>query len=323
MSTGMLMRRSALLLVSMLMLAVAGCSSVSLYPGDASAKRGGGYYMDDGPEANPPADLDKVPDAVPRIEEFKASTLRPYDVLGKTYTPITDDRAYRERGIGSWYGKKYHGQKTSSGEIYNMYQMTAAHPTLPIPSYVRVRNLKNGRQVIVRVNDRGPFLSNRVIDLSYVAAYKLDYLGSGSAELEVERITNDEIRGMLAAGTGSGVVIESVDAGSGVQVQEITPGPVASNTSSQVAPVATSAAAMATGTGFYLQFGAFSKRENADNARATLLPKLAGLVHHLDVMEVNGMYRLFSQRFANRADALSAVGEIQDRGLGTAYIVER
>ena len=108
--------------------------------------------------------------------------------LGKWYTPKTALEAYRERGIASWYGRRYHGQKTASGELYDMYGMTAAHPTLPIPSYVRVTNISNRRSVVVRVNDRGPFLSERLIDLSYTAAYKLDVLGGGSAWVEVETI---------------------------------------------------------------------------------------------------------------------------------------
>ncbi|HYD81614.1 MAG TPA: septal ring lytic transglycosylase RlpA family protein [Paucimonas sp.] len=153
----------------------------------------GGYYQDDGPGDNPPAGLMEVPDAVPKIEPYLPRASRPYTVFGKTYTPITDDRPFKQRGVGSWYGKKFHGQKTSSGELYDMYKMTAAHPTLPLPSYARVTNLNNGKQIVVRVNDRGPFHSGRIIDLSYTAALKLGYLGRGSGQLEVERILPDEI----------------------------------------------------------------------------------------------------------------------------------
>src|SRR5690606_15643140 len=120
--------------------------------------------------------------AVPRIEPIGKRGNSRYVVFGKAYVPFTDDRAYKERGRGSWYGKKFHGQRTSSGEIYDMYKMTAAHPTLPLPSYARVTNLENGRQVIVRVNDRGPFIGGRIIDLSYTAALKLGYLAAGCAE---------------------------------------------------------------------------------------------------------------------------------------------
>ncbi|MDP9993171.1 rare lipoprotein A [Variovorax boronicumulans] len=149
----------------------------------------------DGPGTNIPSDLDRVPDAEPRIEPIRSSggTSKPYTVLGRGYQPITDDRPFRESGLASWYGRKFHAASTSSGEPYDMYAMTAAHKTLPLPSYVRVRNPANGREVIVRVNDRGPFVDGRVIDLSYTAALKLDLL-RGVAPVEIERITNEDIR---------------------------------------------------------------------------------------------------------------------------------
>ncbi|RPH64341.1 MAG: septal ring lytic transglycosylase RlpA family protein [Burkholderiales bacterium] len=158
-------------------------------PATAPAARRGGYYLDDGPDANPPADLASIPDAVPRAEPLLPRTLRPYSVFGRQYTPMTRLEPFRERGTASWYGKRYHGQPTSSGERYDMYAMTAAHPTLPIPSYVRVTHTGNGRSVVARVNDRGPFLHDRVIDLSYTAAARLGYVEAGSAEVEVELIT--------------------------------------------------------------------------------------------------------------------------------------
>ena len=120
-------------------------------------------------------------------------TSKPYTVLGRSYAPITDDRPFRESGLASWYGTQFHSRSTASGEPYDMYAMTAAHKTLPLPSYVRVRNPANGREAIVRVNDRGPFHDGRVIDLSYTAALKLDLL-RGVAPVEIERITNDDIR---------------------------------------------------------------------------------------------------------------------------------
>ena len=148
----------------------------------------------DGPEARPPSNLEAVPDAVPQIEAIRnGGPNKPYEIGGKTYTPLTDDRALTEKGLASWYGKKFHGRRTASGESYNMYAMTAAHKTLPIPSYARVRNPANGKEVIVRVNDRGPFSPGRVIDLSYTAALKLGVLG-GVAQVEVTRITDDDIR---------------------------------------------------------------------------------------------------------------------------------
>lgn len=153
----------------------------------------GAYYQDDGPGENPPMGLLELPNAEPRIESLSKGASRPYVVFGKNYTPITDGRAFVQRGVGSWYGKKFHGQKTASGELYDMYKMTAAHPTLPIPSYARITNIHNGRQVIVRINDRGPFHASRIVDLSYTAAMKLDLLTKGSHEVEIERILPTEI----------------------------------------------------------------------------------------------------------------------------------
>lgn len=163
----------------------------------------GGYYQDDGPGEAPPPNLLATPDPEPTIEPYSTRGNKPYSVFGKTYTPITDNMPLKQRGMGSWYGKKFHGQKTSSGELYDMYKMSAAHPTLPIPSYARVTNVKNGAQVIVRVNDRGPFHSSRIIDLSYTAALKLGYIGYGSAELEVERLLPDEIARIRRGGTAT------------------------------------------------------------------------------------------------------------------------
>ena len=153
-----------------------------------NSKKPGGYYLDDGPDANPPQNLDTIPDAVPKNEPLLPRSNKPYKALGKTYTPLTTAQNYKERGNASWYGKRFHGKKTSSGEIYDMYGMSAAHTILPLPSYVKVTNIANGRSVIVRVNDRGPFKSTRIIDLSYAAAHKLRLLSKGSGLVEVEAI---------------------------------------------------------------------------------------------------------------------------------------
>jgi rare lipoprotein A len=168
------MKRAAIILL--LMSSVAGCSFMS------------GGVSTDGPGTDPPPNLERVPDAVPRSEALHPWANRPYTVLGQQYVPTTGVKVYRERGMASWYGRKFHGQPTSSGERYDMYAMTGAHPTLPIPSYVRVTNLRNGRVVVVRINDRGPFSNKRLIDLSYTAAYKLGYVSSGTAEVEVELV---------------------------------------------------------------------------------------------------------------------------------------
>jgi len=149
---------------------------------------GGGYFRGDGPPARPPANLAAIPDAVPRTEPLARGGNKPYVVNGRRYVPDVSGQPYRARGMASWYGQKYHGNKTSMGETYNMYAMTAAHPTLPLPSYARVTRSDTGASVVVRINDRGPFVAGRIIDLSYAAAYKLGMLGTGTAQVLVERI---------------------------------------------------------------------------------------------------------------------------------------
>lgn len=169
-------------------LALAGCAS-----GPPAIDR-------DGPPSHPPPHLAQVPDAEPRIEPLRVGgPNKPYVVLGQRFEPMTRDLPLQERGGASWYGRKFHGKPTASGEVYDMYAMTAAHKTMPIPSYARVRNPANGREVVVRINDRGPFVDGRVIDLSYTAALKLGVL-NGVAPVEVRRITHAEIRaGQLIA----------------------------------------------------------------------------------------------------------------------------
>ncbi|WP_286185655.1 septal ring lytic transglycosylase RlpA family protein [Acidovorax cavernicola] len=198
----------------------------------------------DGPGTNIPADLDRVPDAEPRIEAIRSSggTSKPYTVLGRGYQPITDDRPFRESGIASWYGRKFHAASTASGEPYDMYAMTAAHKTLPLPSYVRVRNPANGREVIVRVNDRGPFVDGRVIDLSYTAALKLDLL-RGVAPVEIERITNEDIR-TGAWRRDAGTAYAAAPVPTPTPAPRVAAAPVAVP-SAWVAPVAMTAAAPA------------------------------------------------------------------------------
>jgi rare lipoprotein A len=162
-------------------LVLAGCAAVSR-PGR------------DGPMASPPPDLAATPDAEPRVEPLRTGgPNKPYTINGRHYVPLTHDAPLAERGLASWYGRAFHGRPTASGEIYDMHAMTAAHPTMALPSYARVRNPANGREVVVRVNDRGPFVAGRIIDLSYTAALRLGVLG-GVAPVEVERLTHDAIR---------------------------------------------------------------------------------------------------------------------------------
>jgi len=183
-----------------LTMGLSGCGGKSKIRADlarsgiSALSKSGGYYKNDGPHAVIPVDLDAIPDATPRVEPFHQASLRPYTVMGQRFVPQTTLKKQKQRGTGSWYGKQFHGNPTSIGEKYDMYAMTAAHPTLPLPSYARVTHVGNGRSIIVRVNDRGPFLHGRIMDLSYVAAHKLGYINAGSALIEVEPITHDEIR---------------------------------------------------------------------------------------------------------------------------------
>jgi rare lipoprotein A len=211
-----------------------------------TAPKRGGYYENDGPPDRTPADVGETPDAEPRVEPFLARANRPYAALGRTYTPLTSDVPFRQRGTASWYGKQFHGNRTASGEIYDMFAMTAAHPTLPIPSYVRVTNARSGKSVIVRVNDRGPFKSDRIIDLSYGAAMKLGIAGAGTGEVEVERLTFTQI--------ASGEWRRSAGA---------REGPSETASSPAAPPVAPSAPAPAAAR-WSVQVGAFAERANAE-----------------------------------------------------------
>lgn len=302
---------------------VSGARRLPVLPPAGSGR--GGYYQDDGPGDRPPDGLHDLPDADPRVEPYSKRGNRPYVVFGKTYTPITDERPFRQRGRGSWYGKKFHGQKTSSGEIYDMYKMTAAHPTLPIPSYARVTNLGNGNQVIVRVNDRGPFHSSRVIDLSYTAALKLDYIAKGSAELEVERLLPEEIERIASLKQQPrsddrqpppAAVAEATPqgAGVGVAVEPIAidqPFPRSAAVEAGTAPPAASMVSGSVGSGFYLQLGAYAQAANAEAARSRLASGWAAPLPALEVSQQGSLYRLYSGPFATRAEADSAAQQIE------------
>lgn len=203
----------------------------------------GGYLEGDSAGADAPANLDAIPNAVPRVEPLHRFANSQYTALGKTYTPLTTPGRFKERGIASWYGKKFHGKRTASGEIYDMYGMTAAHPTLPVPSYARVTNLRNKKSVVVRVNDRGPFLGERIIDLSYVAAYKLGIVDNGSAEVMVE------VESLVADGN-----VQSIEITDSVVVTPLKP-TTAMSVSSEPA---------ASGN-VYLQLGAFRSQQGAES----------------------------------------------------------
>ncbi|MCC2615817.1 septal ring lytic transglycosylase RlpA family protein [Aestuariibacter halophilus] len=175
------------LVIGLLILSVIGCASQGRYT----------QRHDSHPEYVR-ADIDFT-NVVPRYEPYRAATLRPYTVLGKHYVPLKTGKGYTATGEASWYGQKFHGHKTANGETYDMFKMSAAHKTLPLPSFVRVTNLENGRQAIVRVNDRGPFHSDRVIDLSYAAAMKLDIIKTGTGKVKLDIMHVDD-QGILTVG---------------------------------------------------------------------------------------------------------------------------
>jgi rare lipoprotein A len=308
------------------------------------AKSGrGGYYQDDGPGDSPPDNLADVPDADVRNDPLLPYSNRPYVVFGKTYTPITDNQPFTQVGMGTWYGKKFHGQRTSSGELYDMYKMTAAHPTLPIPSYARVSNMVSGAAVVVRINDRGPFHAKRAIDVSYTAALKLGLLGKGSHELKIERILPEEVDRMLATKEGvSGTKAPRLQgqsrsearlssyAGEGGKQLSTTQPLVVTPRAASVAPVAApsiDAAAVAPVVlpvastvkpeiealmlgdraagvgGFYLQLGAYARAENAEAIRG----KLSGNgFATMEVVQSGSVHRLYGGPFATREEAMQA-----------------
>jgi rare lipoprotein A len=255
-------------------------------------KKGGGFYQDDGPGDNPPENLDAIPDAVPRDEPLNRYANRPYSVLGRDYVPLREVGIYRATGIASWYGRKFHGQKTSTGETYDMYGMTAAHPTLPIPSYARVTNPGNGRSVVVRVNDRGPFLAGRVIDLSYTAAWKLGYVGNGSTLVQVESI----VPGMDT----SIVQTTAVDADPIAQIAAMSEPPA------KPLPIISDA------RGIYLQLGAFGSADNAEALRSRLARELADLGGQLVIRAEGGLHRLQLGPWSTREEARRIADKIAD-----------
>lgn len=254
--------------------------------GTASRPRwGGGYYKDDGPADDIPENLEQTPDAIPRWEPLHKPALRPYEVFGQRYVPNTAVVPYKARGIASWYGKKFHGQKTSIGQPYDMFAMTAAHPTLALPSYVRVTSQQSGRSVIVRIIDRGPFHAGRIIDLSYTAAYKLGLIHGGSGQVEVEAIVPDE-------------------AGSTTYAQVAPPSMPAAPP--PVAEVSTLPA------GIYLQLGAFANAENADNMKRHMERELDWIKEQMVILRANGLHRVQIGPYQARQQAETVAEQIRN-----------
>lgn len=278
------------IMAAAILISLSGCGSASKYNisevNSSTAPplqniQNGGYYLDDGPDSNPPTNLDSIPDAIPKIEPLRRNNMRPYVALGKTYQPLTELSAYKKRGTASWYGRRYHGNKTAIGEIYDMYAMTAAHPTLPLPSYARVTNVNNGKSIVVRINDRGPFLSNRIIDLSYTAAYKLDILAKGSAQVEVESIIPSASR----------------------STTEITRAP------EQLPP----SNASVKKEEIYLQLGAFGTVDNASKFLTNMRSELPWLVATLGIAQKDGLFKIKAGPFANLVLAKNTANQIAQR----------
>lgn len=285
-------RMTALILLTLL-LAACGTTSQRKAGTAGAPSNGGGYLAGDGPGAGVPADLDAIPDAVPRNEPLHRYANRPYTALGKTYTPRTSAGNYRQRGMASWYGKKFHGQRTSSGEVYDMYGMTAAHPTLPLPSYARVTNVANGKSVIVRVNDRGPFLHERVIDLSYTAAHKLGIISGGSAEVEVESLPPP-------------ANITAINPNM-VQSRPLENGGVVA-----VAPVVSPVSTIERGdTGVYLQLGAFESRENAETFLQKMRGELGGTGKQFKISSKDGLTRVHIGPYGSESEARSSAENLE------------
>ena len=295
----------------------------------------------DGPEANPPPDLGRVPDAEPRAEPIRAGgPNKPYVVLGQAYVPITQDKPFTERGLASWYGRKFHGQRTASGEVYDMYAMTAAHPTLPIPSYARVRNPKNGNEIVVRINDRGPFHAGRIVDLSYTAALKLGVL-RGVAPVELERITFDDIRTgawrrdapvrMAAAAPPAAAIAPDVKAPESKLPDNKEPAAVLP--SPAVEPAAGPAPGVADGPvaraftkparGFWVQLGAFRQQEGAETFRRRVASDADWLTPLLAVFSDASVYRLQAGPYPSRDEARGVAERVREALQLVPVIVER
>lgn len=284
-------------------------------PATPPVTRRGGYYLDDGPGDNPPPNLEAIPDAVPRAEPLHRGALRPYTVMGRNYVPMTSLAPYRARGVASWYGRRYHGKLTSNGETYDMYGMSAAHPTLPLPSYVRVTSVASGKSVIVRVNDRGPFIDSRLIDLSYTAAHKLGVVTGGSALVEVELITPGAPVSTASATPAAQLpaTAPTQSPATGLPAATAAPPVAASPPAAAAKPVTAETAVTvpaqrtlpvaADSSGVYLQLAAFGAKVNADAYASRLRADVDWLADQLQVHERDGLFRVRAGPYANSGEA--------------------
>jgi len=301
---------------------------------NTTTPKSGGYYLDDGPGDNPPKDIDSIPNATPKNEPYLDRANKPYKALGATYKPMSTWQPYKERGVASWYGKRYHGRKTSSGEVYDMYSMSAAHTTLPLPSYAKVTNPANGRFVIVRVNDRGPFKSSRIIDLSYAAAYKLRFTSTGSTLVEVEAIDPKNAASYTQATQSPDLPTQSATQTTTTESTAVSVQPNQTNTqtssqnsyqtNAQVTTTITTAPQNANPTPttmqYFVQAGAFKNEVNAE----ALTKKIQSLqiAPNVGINNVynNGLYRLKLGPYDNKSDADLTAAKIR-RDLNLSAII--
>jgi rare lipoprotein A len=298
--------------LALLALALASCGSAPKRPGSEPPKKPS-YYADDGPPDQVPADLAAIADAVPTDEPYHRFANRPYTVLGRTYAPVLSDDPVRERGLASWYGRKFHGQKTSSGEVYDMFAMTAAHKTLPIPSFARVTNVKTGQAVVVRVNDRGPFHEGRVIDLSYAAAVKLGIAGPGSGLVDVERVFARDAGTRLALATPAAPPVAPATT---PPVPAPTPGTVATplrpaELPQPRPPEIETAIVSPEPAGLYLQLGAFSSVDNAESFRAKMARELPWILEPIQLSSAAGLHRVRLGPYKTREEAQAIADKVR------------
>lgn len=321
-------------------LALVGCSSSprSTVPGSSPSPQR------DGPPLSVPPNLADLPDVVPQIEPIRpGGPNKPYVVLGQSYEPLQGDVEWSEKGGASWYGNKFHGRRTASGELYSMYGLTAAHKTLPIPSYVRVRNVRNGKEVIVRVNDRGPFHPGRVIDLSYAAAIKLDIAAAGVGQVEIARLTFEDIRSgawqrgtvldpepthqatrplqperaLLATPEGALPTDDPLLGGA-----PVTTVPPASTTSAS-AKSAMARAHTPAARGFWVQLAALSRRDGVDKLQQRIADQLTGLLPLLAVFHESPHYKLQAGPFASKHEAQQAARQVREALQLQPMVIER
>jgi len=299
---------------------IATAPSPAIIERAVTTPRPGAYYLDDGPPDVVPVDLAKVRDATPQIEELHRFANKPYQVMGESYVPVRDYKPYQARGVASWYGKKFHGRKTSSGEIYDMFAMTAAHPTLPIPSYARVINPANGKSVVVKINDRGPFHKGRIMDLSYAAAHRLGYASRGSATVEVESITPEQIAEFKRSGKWAAQQTEPVPASEGVQTAAAMTHALNETTLSSVEPEPVAAEKgmpdvaslpVAGGKGVFLQIGAFRNKDNAEGLKSRLTSSAGALPGDVSVVSREGLFRIHVGPYDSEQSARLAASQLR------------